>query len=1081
MQWQDLFPHRPLTAAGSIVDVPIFRFSVADFRIQTAPSMKGSRSSPSPLPRAVTPKYLAKEDKIAKVGVVSVDQTDIGGECSDTSTVSDEKQLAEGVGGKTTTGTLETKSGSLQLEERFARASKVSSYTVYNDSIQEVTQPTTSQPGEDNEYMKYLRSKNGSIRPAGFQHKGSGNPEINEKNLKSVQQDSKSSFRNDEGKQSMNPDPVPSGGEEEEYVSSRSKKKVSREPKLMKGSNFRGRKCEGQYGPSTQPYQRSIGTGLVSRGRYFSTGISQGPRLPATRLVVDADRLRESVDEKIDEGERRFRSSINEAMLHQIISARGKKRLWQRIRKRENSFLNASLQGNQESADSLSDNDATNANQDATEESKDFESLDLFDEGNDSEAGVDQEIKTKAIPREERTGVTLYPRKNIGVVTSYDFKGYVEALRAKSERYLEETEDNDQEDNPQEIEYKDQLPSTSGTFVVSSKRSWNPKESRVRSAAMGGKYRLRYPKKPETRSRSRVGSSDDATDFTRNSASAGLRYKPTSPATSAFVIAAPPNSGVTGAGGRSVVLPLEDFMEMAVEGRDKSFADWKMCLNNSSLGSMSRPQGSGGQRSRSDGLLKVVSFATPVNQFIFAKKITFDSTQNMGVFPSDKKKKKKREEENSGELAGKITRSSRYRLRLSDFGLPETFRRKTSSNSKGGPEPVNEKSTDAVTENNGVDKIDHTNEDRNKSLDRTNKLQDSLTLAMDMSDMDNGKQDFEQQRNAAKHIKDTDRKHSKAEPMPVVDELPEQNRLASPDAKLKAESEARRKAESLPTGSMKAFDIREKPKQARSRSVSAEAHACLRKEILRLMEHNKSTTAANPEETSEPHSSTVEGKKNWSESKDIKGMPVSKLLEDETGETTAKQDSTGTTTHFHGTSGAFNFRFNRQSSSLSPRRLTLKHRVRRLSDRERSLSPSSVHRYFQRRRSSTEVKQDDLDLNLPPLTIQGGGISRPTSEKADGHASLPVPNTEDGNVTPSSPLKRSSSLVSRGEGEPSSLEHGKEESGEAKKTSVDRDIHPETTDGNVAQGDCGEDESKSRRVLIGRGKAMKYVRFSVDL
>ncbi|RUS77537.1 hypothetical protein EGW08_014691 [Elysia chlorotica] len=955
VQWQDLFPNRPLTAGNSTVDVPIFRFSVADFRIQTAPSTKGYRSSPLPLSRAVTPKYLATEGEASRFTTSCVDQTNSqnDGICSDTSTASDEKCEVSDVE-KSANVNTDSKSGSLQLEERFARVSRMSSFTVYNDSIQQVKNSTPNQRGEENEYMQYLRAKNTPTRQAQSKHKISNNVNRKANITKEVKSIPKVVAQNAEAKQHSETTGLIPQKEKGEPIHAKLEKKVQKEPKLMKGSNFATRKCEGQYGPSTKAYPKYPNTGLASRGRHLSAEIHEDKR---PKLVVDADRLRQSVEGKIHEGERKLRSSLNEAVVNQILFRRGNKRLWQKIQKRDTDILNASTEKMLTSVNQTPDGDDVQAYQHEQEQCSDSEHVNDYDEEDIFEKDAGKDEDSNALTKDNQQDGVLPSHKNIGLVTSYDFKGYVEALRAKTERFLEGKADPTEEDETLEIDQVNQKRSTSESFVGSEKRNWRPKESRVRSAARGGRYRLRYPRKSETRSKSRQGG---GLDFQQSSTSARLRYKPTSPATSAFVIAAPPSSSnSTGVGGRSVVLPLEDFMEMAVEGTDQSFADWKTCLNNSSIGSMAAPQS---QRSKSDGLLKIVSFATPVNQFIFAKKITFDSTENLGIF-ARKNKKTNTLEENESEAVEKKVRSSSYRLKLSDFGLPGAFQRKAKS--KGNAEVYSGKTSGVSTKVSGDEQVKTKKGQEEKAVGNVEIEKSSIPELFDSvrKELIPDKMKY-----AALIKKDTLVQNS-------IDEPPFSDTCASGTTRPPLQDSKMSDAP-LKNGEPHKTDRHGSSRQSRSRSVSAEAHACLRKEILRLMETRRSTTDCGNEEAIQR---SVEERKDCSERTDIKRTKANVLIDEESKGFCSNDEKRAPTSDWPHAAGSLTFRYNRHSSSVSPRRLRLKHMIRRVSDCDRSLSPSRVHRFFQRRRSSTEVSQH-LDLNLPPLTIQGGSLSCPPSE-----------------------------------------------------------------------------------------------------
>ena len=1031
--------------------------------------MKGYRSSSSPLPRAATPKHLTPEDEASKFGARFAEQTNshLDEACSDTSTVSDEKFEVK-KDEKPTNVTSDSKSGSLQLEERFARASRISSFTVYNDSIQQVTNASSDQRGEDNEYMQYLRSKNSSIRQSGNKQKTSKDSNCHDKVTKDIKLVSIIETQNAGIKQNL--DPRGAISEEEEQSESnqpKSKKKNKKEPKLMKGSKFASKKCEGQYGPSIKPQPKHTSSGLISRGRYFSAHSHEDTRLPAPKLVVDAERLRESVEEKIAEGESKFRSSLNEAVMNQILARRGNKRLWQKIGTRDAGVFNASRDKKSASVNQTSDTDAVKALQNMQEQSNGSERENYSDEEDISGKLNDQGDNSRFLTEDDQQDevedtAMLPPRKNLGLVTSYDFKGYVEALRAKTERFNGGKDDPDGEDELLGIDSAGRKGSPV-SFVAGKKRNWRPKESRIRSAARGGRYRLRYPRKSETRSRSRDTHSDDAADFPRNSTSARLKYKPTSPATSAFVIAAPPNSSTTGVGGRSVVLPLEDFMEMAVEGKDQSFADWKTCLNNSSLGSMSKSQG---QRPRSDGLLKVVSFATPVNQFIFAKKITFDSTESLGVFPSSNKKADTLEE-NRSEPAGKVVQSSRYRLRLSDFGLPGTFQRR--GKSKANTELQNQKTPRVSSKNKGDEKIE-TEEEHDKNLVDT--LDEEISNIRELHEsIDSVNKDIQDQIEAPTQ----NREHTSSQ---IVNDRSARNDTS--ERVNPVTQDVKWRDESLTEGSIYK-SIKESSKPPRGRSVSAEAHACLRKEILRLMGYRKSATASRTGEND--LQTAVEGRKNSLTDMDIKGLPGSKLVNEEGKDISPKAEKPVLTSNSSQAPGAFSFRYNRQNSSLSPRRLRLKHTVRRFSERDRSLSPSNVHRYFHRRRSSTEVCQD-MDLNVPPLTIQDGGLTRPapeTTKMTSDDTTLKV-SCED-----RARLSKSFSTVT---------DQTKDEEAESKACGIvlsTRELKPTKdcflTTASAAQvteqPQESSDKSESNDVLkkpkILSKKTTKYVRFSVDL
>ncbi|GFR97355.1 hypothetical protein ElyMa_002743200 [Elysia marginata] len=962
VQWQDLFPHRPLTAVGSVADVPIFRFSVADFRIQTAPSAKGNRVTPPPAPRSATPRYLAHSGETTEHKETPANHTKSvdDGNSSEASTNSEDENFVTADDDRLPRVNSDFKSGSVKLEERFARASRIASVTMCEDRTERAEKSAANKQLEDNEYMQYLRAKNGSTTQSIITQKTPINPNKGQTFVNSNKIESKYGNQNAEAKQCL----ATTEDEEGECFHPKMKKKVNKEPKVRKGSNFSLRKCDGQYGPS-MPFARSS-TDFASKGRHCSSDIHQAQSLPTPRLVVDADRLKESVDVKIDEGERKLRSSLNEAALKQIIYARGNKKLWQKIRRRDTSFPNVSSFKNQQRSIPKPEESVENSCLYTDERSSHLKPSYLSDE--------DDDIDENDIEDETKAAVTK-PHNSIGLVTSYDFKGYVEAIRAKTDRYMENENEPEDEIKIRDYDSADQTPSKAGSFVVSKKRNWRPKESRVRSVSRGGKYRTRYPKMSEMRPRPHDSNSDDGDGFPQISTSARLRYKPTSPATSAFVIAAPPNCGTTSIGGRSVVLPLEEFMEMAVEGKDQSFADWKTCLNNSSPGLMSRPQFGAGQNSRSDGLLKVVSFATPVNQFIFAKKITFDSTDNLGIFPFNSKKQKKLKE-GGGELAGKCAGSSRYRLKLSDFGLPRTFRKNTIN--KEGCRLGIGKTNEMTPDNSNTDKNEKPNK-KDEELDTFKGNRHELNISNDSGNAAWNaitNQDGVEQNVKLEQCKNTNS-------MQIIVDLPQ----------VKESSVTRGTANSTPTTTVikKETDAKEKSKQAKYRSVSAEAHACLRKEILRLMEHRKSTTV-NENENIDPQGAAVEGRKNWTGITSIKGKPAPKTSDEQGKEISSNQTVTANSPN---ATGAFTFRFNRQGSSLSPSRLTLKHRVRRYSDRERSLSPSRIHGYFQRRRSTPEVRQEDLDLDLPPLTIQGGGFSRPPSEKVHSKIDFPVPDLEE--------------------------------------------------------------------------------------
>ena len=148
-------------------------------------------------------------------------------------------------------------------------------------------------------------------------------------------------------------------------------------------------------------------------------------------------------------------------------------------------------------------------------------------------------------------------------------------------------------------------------LVVGTKKHWRPSESRMMEKWVeSGSEKHHQDKSRELYSR--------GLGLSRENSLVTPRYRPVTPATSAFVIAAP--AAVPRIDNNSVVMPLQEFMALAMEGHEKSFVEWSNSMNEAAkIG----PPNRRGRRQCSDvGLLRVVSFASPVNQFIFAKRVT---------------------------------------------------------------------------------------------------------------------------------------------------------------------------------------------------------------------------------------------------------------------------------------------------------------------------------------------------------------------------------------------------------------------------------------------------------------------------
>lgn len=173
--------------------------------------------------------------------------------------------------------------------------------------------------------------------------------------------------------------------------------------------------------------------------------------------------------------------------------------------------------------------------------------------------------------------------------------------------------------------------------AVNAKKIWKPSASHLKA---------NQPERPESRP-----------------VSSAFHYRPSPSSASAFVIANPPQQ--LGFDDRSVVLPLDDFVQMAMKSREGSFSALSNSVNSGSkVGIAPNTTGKTNhskRKSPDDGVVRVVSFATPVNQFIFAKRVTgYPLTSNI----SSPQNSKLAEDEGRYVLQRKTAGS--YRLNLND-------------------------------------------------------------------------------------------------------------------------------------------------------------------------------------------------------------------------------------------------------------------------------------------------------------------------------------------------------------------------------------------------------------------------------